>query len=113
MTVTTPPAADTIQVSSWQELGRLPADMMLLDEQFREICDHARRWACNKQGFAPSPVCLLQPLAEFLDGLAEAVTVAEQQVHREWDDLTAGVVAATSAMHDLDHRVATALPVVR
>lgn len=102
----------TIDVTSWTDLAGLPDDMAVLDDQFRQICDHARQWACNKAGFAPSPVCLLQPLGAFLDGLAEAVTAAERLVHGEWDDLATGVASTTGEMRALDQYVADALPVV-
>ncbi|QYJ02681.1 hypothetical protein KUV85_10050 [Nocardioides panacisoli] len=101
-----------IDVTSWTDLAGLREDMAALDEQFRRLGDHARTWACNKDGFAPSPVCLLQPLGEFLDWLEEAIGAAEGLVHREWDDLAAAVTAVTGEMQALDQRVADALPVV-
>lgn len=102
----------TIDVTSWSDLAGLPQDMALLDAQFRQLSDHARQWVCNKQGFAPSPVCLLQPLGEFMDWLAEAVTAAEHVVHGEWGTLSDGVAAATTELQWLDQYVADALPVV-
>lgn len=106
------PTHASLEVTSWADLTGLPEDMAQLDEQFRRISEHAREWVCNTQGFAPSPVCLLRPLGEFMDGLAEAVTAAEQVVHREWDTLAAGVDGVVGDLQATDRLVAAALPVV-
>lgn len=108
-----PSAGEIIDVTSWTDLAGLPDDMASLSAQFSEICDHARRWVCQRDGFEPSPVCLLRPLAEFLDLLTGAVDTTERVVRAEWGDLTAGVVETTRDLRQLDQVVADRLPLVR
>ncbi len=102
-----------IDVTAWTDLAGLPDDMTTLGDQFAQICDHARRWMCRRDGFEPSPVCLLRPLAELVDLVADALDATEQVVRAEWVDLTDGVVETTRELRQLDAAVADRLPLVR
>ena len=59
----------TIEVATWVELRELPAAMDRFATQFGDITDHAVAWVCRRDGFEPSPACVLRPLAEAMDPL--------------------------------------------
>jgi hypothetical protein len=101
-----------IDVTSWTDLAGLPDDMATLDAQFARICDHARSWVCQRRGFETSPVCLLRPLADILDLVADGVDATERLVREEWADLSAGVRSTSADLRTVDQIVADALPMV-
>lgn len=101
-----------IAVTSWTDLERLPREMDALAAQYSEISRYARGWVCQRAGFEPSPVCLLRPLAEAMDVLADVFTVVERVGSDHWDDLHEAVVATTADLRAVDQWVADALPVV-
>lgn len=101
-----------IDVTSWTDLAGLPDDMATLSAQFSQIAEHARTWVCQRRGFEPSPVCLLRPLAAYLDLLITAVDETERFVTGEWADLSAGVRATAADLTTVDQWVADALPMV-
>ena len=101
-----------IDVTSWTDLEHLPAEMDALAGQFAEIFGYARTWVCQREGFEPSPVCLLRPLAELMDVLVGVLGVVERIGRDHWDDLHDAVVAITADLRTVDQWVADALPVV-
>lgn len=101
-----------IDITSWTDLDGLPHDIDVLAGQARAIFDHARSWVCQRRGFEPSPVCLLAPLAELMDLLAQGFTEVEQVAVADWRSIRAAVVAATADLKAIDALVAERLPVV-
>ena len=95
-----------IEVSSWTDLAALPAETDLLAEQLTSITRYARRWACQRDGFEPSALCLLRPLAELMDRLADCFHDLERVGLEDWADLRAGVVATTADLRQTDLEVA-------
>lgn len=106
------PSRPDIEVASWADLDGLPGEMDLLAAQLTAIARYARRWACQREGFEPSPLCLLRPLAELMDHLADAFGALERVALEDWAELRAGVVAATTDLRDADARVAGRLAAV-
>ncbi len=101
-----------IDVTSWTDLDGLPAEMDVLAGQWAEIIAHASRWICQKEGFEPSPVCLLRPLADEMDLLRELFGVVDRLCAAEWADLRESVVATTADLKAIDQMVADMMPVV-
>lgn len=101
-----------IDIASWADVAGLPGDMDLLADQLTAITRHARRWACQREGFAPSSLCLLRPLADVMDVLADAFLDLERVALEDWADLRAGVRAAVADLTTVDACVADRLPVV-
>jgi hypothetical protein len=101
-----------IDVTSWTDLDGLPADIDVLAAQAHEIFEHARTWVCQRQGFEPSPLCLLGPLAELMDLLAHGFTEVERIAVGDWRSIRDAVVATTADLKAVDQLVAEWLPVV-
>lgn len=101
-----------LDVTAWADLESLPVRMDELAEQYAEIFRYARTWVCQRAGFEPSPVCLLRPLAEVMDLLADLFGYVEEVGRRHWDDLHDAVVETTREVRSLDQTVADLLPVV-
>lgn len=96
----------SIVVESWQDLRRLPSDLDEVGAQAARIVDHATTWVCRKEGFEPSPVCVLRPLAEAMDLVASAFDAVGSEFAERWSTLRSGVVAATEGLADSDDRAA-------
>lgn len=103
---------ETIEVVAWTELRKLPAAMDAFAEQFRDITRHAVTWVCRRDGFEPSPACVLRPLAEAMDPLRAGVEAVGRWFADDWADLRAGVTVAAADLGATDDRVAAAMPVV-
>lgn len=101
-----------IDVTSWTDLDGLPGDIDVLAAQAREVFAHARTWVCQRAGFEPSPVCLLSPLAELMDLLAQGFSEVEGCAVRDWESIRSAVVATTADLKAVDQLVADRLPVV-
>jgi hypothetical protein len=71
-----------IEVDDWATLDGLVTAMAEVGEQMAATTSYAVGWMCRPDGFVPSPVCLLRPLAEVL----ELVAGAFAEVGRVWDD---------------------------
>jgi len=110
--VVTDLADGDLDVTSWTDLDGLPADLDVLAAQAAEIFAHARTWVCQRAGFEPSPVCLLRPLAEVMDVLAQGFTEVEQIAVADWAQLREAVVATTADLKATDELVAGWMPVV-
>ena len=100
----------TIEVVTWAELHDLPAAMDRFAEQFRDITAHAAAWVCRRDGFEPSPACVLRPLAEAMDPLREGCETVGRWFADDWADLRAGVTVTTSDLAATDERMAAAFP---
>ncbi|MEV7430390.1 hypothetical protein AB0N29_12305 [Nocardioides sp. NPDC092400] len=88
-----------VLVTDWEDLRRLPG---VLDEaagQAGDITAHAVRWVAQREGFEPSPVCLLRPLAEAMDAVRAAFEAAGRTAVAGLADLRQGV---ESAARDLE-----------
>lgn len=106
-------AADgDLDVTAWTDLDGLPADMEALAAQASAIVGHARTWACQRAGFEPSDLCLLQPLAAAMDLLADAFTRVESLALEDWADLRSGVRRTSRDLQAVDELVADRMPVV-
>lgn len=96
--------AAEVFVERWEDLERLPLVMDEAADQADRIVQHATTWVANRAGFEPSPVCLLQPLAEAMDAVAWAFERAGEEFAQQWAEIRAGVVTsqrllATSDAH--------------
>lgn len=100
----TPPArsSGTLEVSSWDDLAALPVRMAELAEQADAIVRHARAWVCRRDGFEPSPVCVLRPLAAAMDPLETAFVELGRRLDDQWRDLTRGLRAASADLAAAD-----------
>jgi hypothetical protein len=91
-----------VHVESWADLRRLPQVMDEIGEQLDEVVTHARTWVARRDGFEPSPVCLLRPLAEAM-GLVEAAFAGlGREFGEQWGAVRAGVVAAERELAEAD-----------
>ncbi|HET9421039.1 MAG TPA: hypothetical protein VFO49_07875 [Nocardioides sp.] len=102
----------TIEVTTWVELRELPAAMDRFAEQLGHITHHAVTFVCRRDGFEPSPTCVLRPLAEAMDPLRAGCETVGRWFADDWADLRAGVAAAVEDLGATDDRVAAAFPVV-
>ena len=106
-------AADgDIDITSWTDLAGLPDDLDALAGQLTSIVRYARQWVCQRTGFEPSALCLLQPLGELMDLLAAGFQQLEYVALDDLADLRAGVVETSADLKSVDQWVADALPVV-
>lgn len=101
-----------IDVTSWTDLTGLPDEMDVLAGQLTSATRYARRWACQRDGFEPSPVCLLRPLGELMDVLSDCFLDLETLGLADWADLRAGVSETVADLRAVDERVADRLPAV-
>jgi hypothetical protein len=101
-----------IDLPSWHDLTRLDEDMALLAEQIRSVARYARAWVCQRDGFEPSPLCLLRPLVPVLDLVADGFRELEQRALADWADLREGVAAAGSDLRAVDLAARDRMPVV-
>ena len=102
----------TIEVTTWVELRDLPAAMDRFATHFGDIIDHAVAWVCRRDGFEPSPACVLRPLAEAMDPLRAGCESVGRWFADDWADLRAGVATAVDDLDATDDRVAMGFPVV-
>ena len=102
----------TIDITSWNDLDGLPADIDVLATQAHEIFEHARTWVCQRGGFEPSPVCLLSPLGDLRDVFAQGFTEIERIAVADWLSIRDAAVATTADLKAVDQLVADRLPVV-
>ena len=86
--------AGEVFLDAWVDLRRLPLVMDDVAAQADAIVHHARTWVAQREGFEPSPVCLLRPLAEVMDVVSAAFEQAGRALAREWAEVRAGVVTA-------------------
>ncbi|WP_322937055.1 hypothetical protein [Nocardioides bizhenqiangii] len=101
-----------IDITSWTDLDGLPRDIDVLAAQAHQIFQHARTWVCQREGFEPSPICLLSPLAELMDVFAQGFAEVERIAVADWQSIREAVVATTADLKAVDQMVADWLPVV-
>ena len=70
----------------------------------------ALAWVCRRDGFEPSPACVLRPLAEAMDPLRAGCETVGRWFADDWAHLRAGVTAAGRDLGATDDRVAAAFP---
>ncbi|MBC9734887.1 hypothetical protein [Nocardioides marmotae] len=99
-------------VRDWEDLRRLPGVLDETAAQAADITAHAVTWVARRDGFEPSPVCLLRPLAEAMDGVRAAFEAAGRTAVAELADLVQGVEAATRVIEASDAAVPACLPTV-
>jgi hypothetical protein len=91
-------------VERWGDLQQLPYVMDEVADQMEGIVEHATTWVANRAGFEPSPVCLLRPLAEAMDLLAQAFEELGEEFAEQWAQVRAGVVTAERELSGSDAR---------
>lgn len=101
-----------IDIPSWTDLDRLDEDMELLAGQLRSVTRYARRWVCQRDGFEPSPVCLLRPFAPLLDLVADGFLELERLGLGDWAGLREAVAGAGGDLLAADLRARDRMPVV-
>ncbi|TNM36581.1 hypothetical protein FHP29_20865 [Nocardioides albidus] len=105
-------ADDLIAVTAWTDLDELGEEMDELAGQIGTLTSYARRWVCQRAGFEPSPLCLLRPLAEVMDLVADGLGALESLALDDWADLRLGVARTARDLRLLDEDVAARMPVV-
>jgi hypothetical protein len=103
---------ETIEVAAWSDLRELPVAMDAYAAQAGAIVDHAEAWMCRRDGFEPSPACVLRPLAEAMDPLRVGCAEVGRWFAADWADLREGVLAAAEELRTTDERVAGSFPEV-
>lgn len=96
----------------WADLDRLDDEMAELAGQAAELTSYAGRWVCQRAGFEPSPLCLLRPLAELMDLLADGFGDLRALALDDWADLRHGVAVTRRDLGAVDDGVVGLLPVV-
>lgn len=91
------------------DLAPLVGLLDLLAEHQRAIGAYAAAWVCRPDGFAPSPVCLLQPLGAALGPLREQVEAVSAELVVAWQGLADGVRGAVAEIDRADDAVAGVL----
>lgn len=92
------PTTGELFVEQWLDLRRLPLVMDDVGAQAGDIVDHAVRWVARPDGFAPSPLCLLRPLAGAMEHIGEAFAALGEELDAQWRELRAAVVAADALL---------------
>mgnify|MGYP003349611584 CR=1 FL=1 len=98
--------------SVWGDLDRLDDEMAELAGQVAELTSYARRWVCQRAGFEPSPLCLLRPLAELMDLLADGFGDLRALALDDWADLRHGVASTRLDLRAVDDDAVALMPVV-
>ncbi|WP_134766903.1 hypothetical protein [Nocardioides sp. 1609] len=101
-----------ITVEDWADLERLPRAMDDVGQQLEDTLGYAVRWMCRRDGFATSPVCVLQPLAEVMDVVAAAFAGAGRRYLDDWHQLRDDVVMAGRELRASDDRATARAGVV-
>lgn len=99
-------------VADWGDLRRLPRALDEAAAQADEVTAHAVRWVAQRDGFEPSPVCLLRPLAEAMDAVRRAFEEVGRAAVEELAFLRCGVEVAARELEGSDLRVRDAWPEV-
>ena len=94
----------TIEVSDWDDLHRLAGAMDEVGEQMARATSYAVGWMCRPDGFTTSPVCLLRPLGDVLERVAEAFTEAGRVWGDDWQRLHDASVDAAHGLESSDLR---------
>lgn len=102
-----------IEVTSWADLDHLALALGHVGAQVDDTVRYAVHWMCRPDGFATSPVCVLQPLAEVMHLVAEAFTEAGRRYVDDWDRVRDAVAHAHRELLGGDARVATGLSALR
>ena len=98
-----------IRIDDWGDLRALPSAMDDLAAQGDEIVRYAATWVCQRRGFETSEVCVLRPLGQAMELLAEAFEAAGREFADHWAEIRAAVVATTADLERHDDQVAAAL----
>lgn len=99
------------EITSWAETWRVPRHLAVLAEQEREVSDYAREWVARRDGFEPSPVCVLRPLAGAMDLVSAAFDALDRRFAAVWADAVDDVESALAGLEaaDLDASASAAL----
>ena len=95
-----------IRIDDWDDLRALPSAMDDLGAQGDEIVRYARTWVCQRRGFEASEVCVLRPLGQAMELLAEAFGAAGREFADQWAEVRDAVVATTADLERHDDQVA-------
>ncbi|NPC98838.1 hypothetical protein [Nocardioides sp. zg-DK7169] len=99
-------ALGDVFVERWLDLRRLPEVMDEVAAQAAAVVDHAVTWVARRDGFEPSPVCLLRPLGEAMDQVAAAFEELGSRYAAQWQDVRDAVVASTAELERSDRLAA-------
>ncbi|GAA5155404.1 hypothetical protein GCM10023340_40590 [Nocardioides marinquilinus] len=95
---------DQIEVADWAHLDAATTAMDDVAADLSATLRYAVTWMCRRDGFAPSPVCLLRPLAEAMDVVAAALDEAGRRYLADWQRVRDGVVVAAGELRGSDER---------
>ncbi|GAA4809557.1 hypothetical protein ACFQ0K_14510 [Nocardioides caeni] len=101
-----------IDLASWSVLSDLGDQLDAGGDDLAAIAGYARRWMCQGEGFEPSPLCLLRPLARVLDVVAETFHDLERLGVGDLLAVRDAVTATASDLALVDLLAATRLPAV-
>jgi hypothetical protein len=96
----------------WGDLDRLDDEMAELAGQVAELTSYAGRWVCQRSGFEPSPLCLLHPLAELMDLLADGFGDLGDLALDDWAGLRHAVALTRRDLRTVDDGVVGLMPAV-
>ena len=99
-------AAGDVFVERWLDLRRVPEVMDDAGGQAAAIVEHAVTWVARRDGFEPSPVCLLRPLAEAMDQVAAAFEELGGLFAGQWQEVRDAVVVSTAELERADRAAA-------
>lgn len=96
-------------VEQWLDLRRLPLVMDDAADQAARIVEHAVTWVARREGFEPSPLCLLRPLAAAMEVVGSAFEAIGLEFAQAWSAARDAVVAADAVLEASEQDAATAL----
>lgn len=103
------PSPTDLALASWDHLDDLATAGADLAEQAAAVVAHTVTWALRPDGFEPSPVCVLRPLAAALDPLADVVRALGRRLDEQWTDLDAGLRRTAQDLVATEHATAVRL----
>ena len=91
-----------IEIANWLEVERLPGRLDQLSGSVEGIGEYAVTWVAQRSGFEPSPLCLLQPLAEVMDVVGEAFRAATSLAAGDLASVRSAAVSAGTLLRESD-----------
>jgi hypothetical protein len=98
-----------VLVREWYDFGHLLAAYDEVGAQRREVTDYVARWVCDREGFEPSPVCVLRPLAEGMDRIRQVFDDLGAEFDRRWAGHRDAVVESERRLRAAEQQVADRL----
>ncbi|MGI8523646.1 MAG: hypothetical protein ACR2K3_10120 [Nocardioides sp.] len=94
-----------VLVREFEDFRHLLAAYDEVGAQRHELTRYADRWVCDREGFEPSPACVLRPLAEAMDVVRAGFEELADEFGRRWATHREAVAASERALHAAEHEV--------